>query len=67
MSDDLKIGIVGVGGRMGQMLVRQVTATEGCRIAGATERGEAPFSEKTRAASPVSATSASASSTTRRR
>ena len=43
MSDDLKIGIVGVGGRMGQMLVRQVTATEGCRIAGATERGGSPL------------------------
>lgn len=37
MSDDLKVGIVGAGGRMGQMLVRQVTATEGCRVAGATE------------------------------
>jgi len=43
MSDDLKIGIVGVGGRMGQMLVRQVTATEGCRVAGATEREGSPL------------------------
>jgi 4-hydroxy-tetrahydrodipicolinate reductase len=37
MSDDVKIGIVGAGGRMGQMLVRQVTETAGCKVAGATE------------------------------
>jgi 4-hydroxy-tetrahydrodipicolinate reductase len=43
MSDDLKIGIVGAGGRMGQMLVRQVTATEGCRVAGATEHDGNPL------------------------
>jgi len=43
MSDDLKVGIVGVGGRMGQMLVRQVTATDGCRVAGATEREGSPL------------------------
>jgi len=43
MSDDLKVGIVGVGGRMGQMLVRQITATDGCRVAGATEREGSPL------------------------
>ncbi|MDJ0949968.1 MAG: 4-hydroxy-tetrahydrodipicolinate reductase [Alphaproteobacteria bacterium] len=31
------IGVVGAGGRMGQMLVREVAATNGCRLAGATE------------------------------
>lgn len=38
MADELKIGIVGAAGRMGQMLVRQVAETEGCVLAGATER-----------------------------
>jgi 4-hydroxy-tetrahydrodipicolinate reductase len=42
MSDDLKIGIVGAAGRMGQMLVRQVTATAGCRVVGATEGPGSP-------------------------
>lgn len=42
MSDDVKIGIVGASGRMGQMLVRQVTATAGCRVAGATEGPKSP-------------------------
>ena len=37
MADDLKIGIVGGAGRMGQMNVVQATGTEGCVIAGATE------------------------------
>ena len=32
-----KIGIVGVGGRMGQMLVRVVAETEGCVLAAASE------------------------------
>jgi 4-hydroxy-tetrahydrodipicolinate reductase len=34
---DLKIGIVGCGGRMGRMLVKQVTQTKGCSICGGTE------------------------------
>lgn len=38
MSEDWKIGVVGAAGRMGQMLVRQIAATEGCRLAGATEQ-----------------------------
>lgn len=38
MANELKIGIVGAAGRMGQMLVRQVAESEGCRLAGATER-----------------------------
>jgi 4-hydroxy-tetrahydrodipicolinate reductase len=38
MASDMKIGIVGAAGRMGQMLVRQVAGTEGCVLAGATER-----------------------------
>ena len=37
MPDELKVGIVGGAGRMGQMNIRQVTATEGCVVAGATE------------------------------
>ncbi len=31
------IGIVGAAGRMGQMLIREVAATDGCVLAGATE------------------------------
>ncbi len=38
----MKIAIVGAAGRMGQMLVRQIARTEGCRLAGA---GEAPGSK----------------------
>jgi 4-hydroxy-tetrahydrodipicolinate reductase len=34
----MKIGVVGCAGRMGQMLVRQILATEGCSIAGGTGR-----------------------------
>lgn len=34
---ELKIGIVGCAGRMGQMLVKQVTATDGCVVAGGIE------------------------------
>ncbi|TNE39377.1 MAG: 4-hydroxy-tetrahydrodipicolinate reductase [Alphaproteobacteria bacterium] len=33
----MKIGIVGAAGRMGRMLVRQVTETKGCSICGGTE------------------------------
>jgi len=38
MASDMRIGIVGAAGRMGQMLVRQVAETQGCVLAGATER-----------------------------
>ena len=38
MADEMKIGIVGVSGRMGQMLVRHIGETAGCVLAGATER-----------------------------
>lgn len=34
---ELKIGVVGCGGRMGQMLVREIAATAGCVLAGGTE------------------------------
>jgi 4-hydroxy-tetrahydrodipicolinate reductase len=37
MVDQRKIGIVGAGGRMGQMLVRVVAETDGCVLAGASE------------------------------
>ena len=43
MSDGiLNIAIMGAGGRMGQMLVREVTATEGCHVIGATDREGSP-------------------------
>ncbi|MGE5146119.1 MAG: 4-hydroxy-tetrahydrodipicolinate reductase [Candidatus Eiseniibacteriota bacterium] len=32
------IGVVGAGGRMGQMLVGEIAVTEGCRLSGATEQ-----------------------------
>jgi 4-hydroxy-tetrahydrodipicolinate reductase len=38
MVDDLKIGIVGCSGRMGQMVINQVAGTKGCVIAGASEQ-----------------------------
>jgi 4-hydroxy-tetrahydrodipicolinate reductase len=38
MADERRIGIVGAAGRMGRMLVRTVSKTEGCVVAGATER-----------------------------
>ena len=34
---DLRIAVVGCAGRMGTMLVREVAATEGCRLAGGCE------------------------------
>ncbi len=34
---ELRIGISGCGGRMGRMLVAEVAATEGCRLAGGAE------------------------------
>jgi 4-hydroxy-tetrahydrodipicolinate reductase len=38
MANDLKIGILGGAGRMGQMNIRQVAMTDGCVVAGATAR-----------------------------
>ena len=38
----MKIGVVGCAGRMGQMLVRRIVATEGCELAGGTERPDGP-------------------------
>ena len=68
MSDDVKIGIVGAAGRMGQMLVRQVTETAGCKVAGATEGSWQRASRQgRRGQSPASAISALRSSRTRRR
>lgn len=40
---DLKVGIVGCGGRMGRMLVKQVTNTKGCVISGGTEPSGSPL------------------------
>jgi len=40
---ELKIGIVGCGGRMGRMLVKQVADTAGCTIIGGTEPAGSPF------------------------
>ncbi|MEH6402323.1 MAG: 4-hydroxy-tetrahydrodipicolinate reductase [Sneathiella sp.] len=40
---DMKIGIVGCAGRMGRMLVKQVTQTAGCAIHGGTEPKNSPF------------------------
>jgi len=37
MAADLKVGVVGCGGRMGQMVVAQVTETAGCAIAAGSE------------------------------
>ncbi len=34
---DVRIAVVGAGGHMGRMLVREIAATEGCVLAGATE------------------------------
>lgn len=39
----MKIGVVGCGGRMGQMLVRQILSTPGCELAGGTERAGGPL------------------------
>src|SRR5687767_5984691 len=38
----MKIGVVGCAGRMGQMLVRRILATEGCSLAGGTDRQDGP-------------------------
>lgn len=40
---DMKIGIVGCAGRMGRMLVKQVTETDGCKICGGTEPQGSPY------------------------
>ena len=46
MADDLKVGVVGCTGRMGQMVIEQVGVTEGCVIAGASEQpGHASIGE----------------------
>lgn len=39
----MKIGVIGCAGRMGQMLVREITATAGCTLIGGTDKvgGEA--------------------------
>ena len=34
---DLKIGVVGAGGRMGGAVVRQVTETDGCHVVAACD------------------------------
>ena len=34
---DIAIGVVGCAGRMGQALLRQIAAADGCRIAGGSE------------------------------
>ncbi len=39
---EFRIGVVGCAGHMGVMLVRQVVATEGCALAGGTERPDSP-------------------------
>ena len=39
---ELKIGVVGCAGRMGQALIRQIHETEGCTLAGGTERTGSP-------------------------
>jgi 4-hydroxy-tetrahydrodipicolinate reductase len=40
---DMKIGIVGCGGRMGRMLVKQVAETNGCILSAGTEAANSPF------------------------
>ena len=42
MADEMKVGVVGAAGRMGRMLVAQIAETDGCVLAGATERPGAP-------------------------
>lgn len=39
-SDDTRIGIIGIGGRMGQAILREIAATPGAALAGGTERPE---------------------------
>lgn len=39
----LNIAVMGAGGRMGRMLVHEITMTDGCRVGGATEREGSPL------------------------
>ncbi len=43
MSDHMKLAVVGVSGRMGQMLVRAVHEQDGVMLSGATERPDHPW------------------------
>ena len=38
MANELKVGVVGGSGRMGQMVVAQVTETEGCTVVGGSDQ-----------------------------
>ncbi|MBI3453347.1 MAG: 4-hydroxy-tetrahydrodipicolinate reductase [Rhodospirillales bacterium] len=40
---DYRIGVVGCGGRMGQMLAREIAGTAGCALVGGTEVAGSPF------------------------
>ena len=37
MANELRVGVVGSGGRMGQMVVAQVTETDGCAVFGGAD------------------------------
>jgi 4-hydroxy-tetrahydrodipicolinate reductase len=39
----MRIGIAGAGGRMGRMLMETVLGTDGCTLAGGTERSDSPL------------------------
>ena len=39
---DMKIGIIGAGGRMGQACIRQVTETSGCSVVAASDIAGSP-------------------------
>lgn len=43
MADDLKVGVVGGSGRMGRMVVAQVSETPGCVVAGGVEQPGNPL------------------------
>ena len=40
---EIKVGVVGCGGRMGRMLVAEAQATEGCRVAAGSEASGSPL------------------------
>ena len=40
---DMKIGIIGAGGRMGQACIRQVTETDGCAVVAASDIAGSPL------------------------
>ncbi len=42
-SDHTRIGIIGIGGRMGQAILREIHATPGAALAGGTERPGSPL------------------------